>query len=53
MNNDARLALGAFVIPPTRRRGWHQRRERLLDLLRQFFAAAKQNSNRAYQRELK
>src|SRR5437867_10833645 len=30
MNNDARLAGGAFVIPPTRRRGRHYGREWLL-----------------------
>jgi len=34
MNNDARLALGAFVVPPTRRRGGHHRRQGLLDLPR-------------------
>jgi hypothetical protein len=53
MNNDARLALGAFVVPPTRRWPWHDRGEGLLDLLRHFLAAAKQNRNCSHQGVLK
>ena len=52
MNNDARLAVGAFVIPPTGRWGWHYGREWLLYLLWHFLAAAKQNRDRSHEREL-
>src|SRR6202040_1881045 len=52
MDHDARLALGAFVVPPTRRRGWHHRRERVSHLLRDLLAAGKKNRDRSHEREL-
>src|SRR5207237_8021389 len=52
MNNDARVAVGAFVIPLTGSWGWHYGREWLLYLLWHFLAAAKQNRDRSHERDL-